>query len=111
MTEPRRRWSRRARPTALMAAAAQHAPDPLSHAVGLCAVGRPRRSPLAPVQGYHADQAPAPMQNVDRVAFRGLPAAMLGHCTGAAVLPRAAAALEVEILQALNWRLGPFLAN
>jgi len=50
-------------------------------------------------------------QNIDRVAFCGLPAAMLGHCAGAAVLPREAAALEVEILQALSWRLGPFLAN
>ena len=60
---------------------------------------------------HRADWAAAAAQNVDRVAFRGLPAAMLGHCAGAAVLPRAAAALEVEILQALNWRLGPFLAG
>ena len=50
-------------------------------------------------------------QNIDRVAFRGLPAAMLGHCAGARVLPREAIALELEILQALNWRLGPFLSE
>ncbi|KAK9834277.1 hypothetical protein WJX81_002775 [Elliptochloris bilobata] len=50
-------------------------------------------------------------KNIDRVAFRGLPAAMLGHCAGATVLPKAAAALEVEILEALSWRLGPFLGD
>jgi len=72
----------------------------------LCCLGtRAARAP--PLTPRHAG---AP-QNIDRVAFCGLPAAMLGHCAGAAVLPREAAALEVEILQAPSWRLGPFLAD
>jgi hypothetical protein len=47
-------------------------------------------------------------KNLEAVPFRGLHAAMLTVVCGAAIAPAAAADLELRVLAALGWRLGPF---
>ena len=47
-------------------------------------------------------------KNLDRVPYRGLHATMLSMVCGAPVKPAAAVALELRVLSALSWRLGPF---
>lgn len=50
-------------------------------------------------------------KNFDHVPYRGLHATMLSAICGAPVDPASALALELRVLAALGWRLGPFLWN
>ena len=47
-------------------------------------------------------------KNVEYVPYKRLLQTMLSHVHGCEVSAEAAAALEVEVLQGLDWRLGPF---
>lgn len=47
-------------------------------------------------------------KNVEYVPYKRLLQTMLSHVHGCEVSPEAAAALELEVLQGLDWRLGPF---
>ena len=47
-------------------------------------------------------------KNLDRVPYRGLHAAMLSLTCACCVSPASAMDLELRVLSALGWRLGPF---
>ncbi len=50
-------------------------------------------------------------KNLDRVPYRGLHAAMLSLTCARRVSPASAMDLELRVLSALGWRLGPFHAS